>query len=98
MAKKMLKRDWEGRYVRLRRKMTTKGGHTFEKGEVMLVDRNYGGLHLSSVIRCAHCARRHNYQIIKVPEGDVVLLPEDYKSPSARELINESLPNLLMEV
>jgi hypothetical protein len=74
-----VKRDWEGRYVRLKRKMETKGGDVFEAGEVMRVDRNYGGLHLSVVRHCSVCKKRHRGRINRVSEDDVRLLPEDYR-------------------
>lgn len=79
MKKPRLKRDWEGRHVRLRRTLETKGGEIFEPGEIMLVRRNHGGLHLSAVRECAECRRRHRGYIHGVSEHDVTLLPEDYR-------------------
>lgn len=79
MSKPKRKRDWIGRYVRLLAKQKNGFGAIFEAGEVMYVDRNHGGLHLSAVIRCQHCARRHHYSITRVPETDVELLPVDYQ-------------------
>jgi hypothetical protein len=82
VKKPRLKRDWEGRYVRLKRKMETKGGDVFEAGEVMRVDRNYGGLHLSAVRHCSECKKRYRGHLRKVQERDVMLLPEDYRPES----------------
>lgn len=74
-----LKRDWVGRYVRLLRKLETKNGTIFEKGEAMrvLVD-NSEGLELQAAIRCNHCARRHNYRAIIHDLNIVSLLPADF--------------------
>ena len=76
-----LKRDWEGRYVQLRTELRTKGGTIFERGEIMLVTRNHGGLHLDATIRCQHCSRRSNYKIKEVHEAEVELLPPEYTPP-----------------
>lgn len=74
-----LKRDWEGRHVRLRIQMETNGGEIFERGEGMQVRRNFGGLELQSVRVCKECNRRRRRIIKNVRERDVVLLPKDFK-------------------
>jgi hypothetical protein len=73
-----LKRDWEGRYVQLIRQLETIGGDIFAAGEVMYVDKDYGGLHLSTVHECSECKRHFRTSIDRVSEDAVKLLPEDY--------------------
>ena len=75
--KPKLKRDWVHRRVRLLRKLETKGGVIFEKDEVMVVHRNFGGLELTTLTRCPKCERGHRHYIRKVHERDVELLPEE---------------------
>jgi hypothetical protein len=75
----MKKADWVGRYVRLREPMVTNHGAMFERGEVMLVNRNFGGLHLEAVRACPECRRRYRHAIRKVCEHRVELLPADYR-------------------
>lgn len=77
--KPKLKRDWEGRYVRLRHRMEVKAGIIFEAGEVMRVERNHGGLSLTGIRRCPHCERGFRHYIRGVREGDVELLPKAYQ-------------------
>jgi hypothetical protein len=74
-----LKRDWAGRYVRLKHEHVTNGGVIFGPGEVMLVTRNYGGLHLKTTKKCGECSRRFRVSIKGVRDCDVELLPEDYQ-------------------
>lgn len=76
-----LKRDWNGRYIKLLRKIETDGGVIFLAGEVMLVTRNFGGLHLNTVHQCSKCERGFRLGIRKVPESWVTLLPKDYSPP-----------------
>lgn len=78
MAKKMLKRDWEGRYVRLKVDLQTNGGDMFKIGDVMKVRRNYGGLSLVKVVICKDCLHKHLGSIRSVHECRVTLLPKDY--------------------
>ncbi len=85
-----LKRDWVGRYVRLRHQKQTAGGEIFEAGEVMRVYRNYGGLWLEALFECTECARRVRGRIKKVQEYDVELIPPGFTPatvPTRRELI-----------
>lgn len=71
-----LKRDWVGRYVRLRHDTKTRGGTTFPAGEVMRVTRNFGGLFLSALRPCAMCG---DCRLLRgVQERDVDLLPKDW--------------------
>jgi hypothetical protein len=42
--KKMLKRDWKGRYIQLKRDVSNRGGGVFRAGEVFQVEENYGGI------------------------------------------------------
>ena len=84
MTRPKLKRDWEGRHVRLVHDHTTKGGSIFPKGEIMLVERNFGGLHLAAVHACSTCRLRYRHRIKDVDERDVVLLSEDYVPPVDR--------------
>lgn len=74
-----LKRDWEGRYVRLKKQMTTGLGDIFLEGEVMKVERNYGGLHLVKVVNCRECKRLYRGKINDVSENAVELLSRSYK-------------------
>ncbi len=73
-----LKRDWVGRYVRLRQAIETQGGTVFRAGEVMHVYKNHAGLGLRAVMDCPHCKRQYRMQITGVHEENVELLPEDY--------------------
>lgn len=73
------KRDWEGRFVRLRRTIENTGGAIFEEGEVLKVTRNFGGLHLEGIKRCAGCEKAYRRRITKINEGTVNLLPLDYQ-------------------
>ena len=75
---KMLKRDWENRYVRLKRDAQTNGGTHFKAGEVMLVDKNFGGLVLKATTHCPCCERHFTHAIRRVDERDVELLPVDF--------------------
>lgn len=79
MTRPKLKRDWVGRYVRTKREIETRGGTIFDAGEVFVVTRNFGGLHLEAVIQCEHCHRRSRRFVKGIPERDVVLLAPDYK-------------------
>jgi hypothetical protein len=80
VSKPRLKRDWEGRYVRLLRPIETKGGVIFAAGEVMQVTRNFGGLHLRTIgFRCPTCERGFRRGVSKVHESTVSLLPLDWK-------------------
>jgi len=77
--KKMLKRDWEGRYVRLLFEQENNGGDVFSAGTIMRVHRNFGGLHLWVYPSCPRCERLHREFIKGVPESAVDLLPENYR-------------------
>lgn len=70
-----LKRDWVGRRVRLLRQVVTKGGVIFEAGEVMVVTRSFGGLHLEAVALCRHCGRGRRESVKGIHENAVELLP-----------------------
>lgn len=83
--KKMLKREWVGRYVRLKAETRTRGGAIFDAGEVMRVHRNYKGLHLDAITVCEHCGRRHQHFITGVDERKVVLLDVDFEPPKEGE-------------
>lgn len=65
--------------MRLKKQMTTGAGDTFLVGEVMKVDRNYGGLRLNAITNCRECKRRYRVSIHDVSENSVELLPRDYK-------------------
>lgn len=73
-----LKKDWEGRYVRLLLGGITRAGIQFDAGEILKVKRNYNGLHLESVVRCPICSRGRRREIL-VAEYQVELLPLDFK-------------------
>ncbi len=79
MKKPKLKRDWVGRFVRLKRAMQTNGGTFFEAGEILEVYENWGGLKLQTIKYCPECSRRFRHTIKSVNENDVELLPEDWK-------------------
>lgn len=87
MPRKMLKRDWIGRYVRLYQDVVTKGGTIFAKGEVLLVTQNRGGLTLEGIRICPTCESRYRRRVVsRVSEGSVILLapdfaPDDVTSP-----------------
>lgn len=71
--------DWEGRKVRLKHDHQNRGGTIFRAGTVMLVTRNFGGLHLVEANVCPHCGRSDG-QIKGLCERDVELLPNDSTS------------------
>lgn len=75
MDKPRRKMDWVGRFVRLRRKMTTRGGTILGADTIMRVEENRAGLRLTKAETCAACRCGHTYQIWKVSEADVELLP-----------------------
>lgn len=80
--KPKLKRDWVGRYVRLKEEIQTNGGVIFAVGEVMRVTRNFGGLQLETVgFKCKKCERGFRHRVTKVHEYSVSLLPPDWKPP-----------------
>ena len=74
MDKPKLKRDWEGRSVKLLREITTNGGRIFGAGTIMLVERNYNGLHLAKREVCQHCGCGHEHKVNRVSESSVELL------------------------
>ena len=78
VKKPKLKRDWVGRWVRLKMTIQTNGGTIFEAGEVLRVIKNYSGLELERMGRCAHCTNLYRTLISHVSEWQVELLPEDY--------------------
>lgn len=80
-----LKSQWKGRYVRLKREIERKDGVFFAKGEVMLVDHNYAGLHLWRIYACPRCGAKERQHISGIPEASVELLPLGYQPPPAVE-------------
>lgn len=84
--KPRLKQDWNGRYVRLKARVKNGAGTVFDKGEVMRVTRNWKGLHLERLYRCAVCGH-HFFQSLMCQESDVELLPPDYALPIPRKMI-----------
>lgn len=71
---KMLKRDWNGRYVKTKVELTN--GHTrIPKGTVLRVRENYAGLRLETEA-CPHCGV--SVFITRVPESEVLLLPKGF--------------------
>lgn len=78
MERPKLKRDWIGRFVRLRKPMETAAGVFFEAGEVMEVYKYYRGLGLRTTCCCSECSRRYRDRIDKVAIEDVLLLLEDH--------------------
>lgn len=81
-----LKRDWIGRYVRLRRQMENGWGGVFEAGEVVRVSGYYRGLELEAIHECPHCRRRGRDRISRVSCAAVELLPADYRPASSPEV------------
>jgi len=75
--KPRLKRDWEGRSVRVLREIQTRGGRIFAPGAIMVVDRNFGGLSLHKRDVCPHCKCGQDHRVVKVHESDVELLPKE---------------------
>ncbi len=75
---KMLKRDWAGRHVVLKREVSNGRGNTFLAGTVMRVDRNYNGLHLRCTTICETCANHYRATINGINESTVDLLPKDF--------------------
>lgn len=68
-----LKRDWIGRKVRTK-VVLRNGVMEIPEGTVLRVTHNHAGLRLVSDA-CEHCGVR--VYISKVPESDVVLLPQE---------------------
>ena len=81
---KLLKREWAGRFVRMKRRIEAKSGKIFGAGAVMKVLRNYGGLELTAPTVCPSCGLGDRHFITKVPESDVVLLDDDFEPPMSR--------------
>lgn len=79
VEKPKLKRDWVGRYVRLRITLETRGGIIFDKGEVMKVCKYYRGLGLRSLYCCEHCRRKTRQDITGIPIHEVEILAKDFK-------------------
>ena len=71
-----LKRDWIGRTVRLKRRMTTNGGKIFDAGAELLVTGYYKGLQLKKPEICEHCHCGISHEIWRVSITEVELLPE----------------------
>jgi len=85
-----LKRDWVGRYVRLRRDLETQDGVIFDAGEVMQVYKTYHGrMGLRALHRCEHCERRALSRITGVETYNLEILPEDYQPPEVEPLVAE---------
>ncbi len=90
MSEPRLKRDWVGRYVKLRRDLETQGGVIFDAGEVMQVYKTYHGrMGLRALHRCEHCERRALSQITGVETYNLEILPEDYEPPEVEPLAVE---------
>lgn len=95
------KSDWNGRYVMLKFDIETNGGAIFKAGDIMLVERNHGGLHLMATRNCKECGQQHRLRIIKVAERDVDLLPSGYvpeNRPSRNEFLQAELAAAQAEV
>lgn len=75
------KRDWEGRWVKLRHPIRNRGGWEFPAGMLMRVDRSHGGLHLEVTRECPCCRIRRTVGVRKVSEDEVVLMPRDFEPP-----------------
>jgi hypothetical protein len=73
--KPRLKRDWEGRYVRLLREVKNNGGDVAQAGTVMRVTRSHGGLTLTRVAYCECCGIGTASVFRKVSERAVELVP-----------------------
>lgn len=72
--------EWRGRFVRLRRDVTTSGGVVFTKGEVLVVTGHYRGtLSLNRPARTSNeIMRTQGHAVSGINrERDVDLLPED---------------------
>lgn len=78
-----LKRDWIGRYVRLRQPLRTRGGTVFATGEVLLVIDYYRGLELRTPGPDAAGSWRW---ITRVDLAKVELLPVDYQPAAPGEV------------
>lgn len=73
-----LKREWVGRYVRLKHVTRNGAGTIFEKGEVLRVDRTYrGSMTVETIKKCEHCKRR-TFTSIKLGTNSLEVLPIDY--------------------
>jgi len=77
--------DWVDRLVRLEKRIATKGGDVFERGTVMRVTRNHGGLHLEDTRHCFQCDRGRRREVKGVQEGNVYLLSKD-STPAAENV------------
>ena len=86
-----LKRDWLGRYVRVRYDMQNNGGYQFKAGTVMKVIKNHMGLDLVIPIDCPHCHSQRYRVISRVHEYDVELLPIDYVPVAAHDVLSDLL-------
>jgi excisionase family DNA binding protein len=87
------KREWVGRYVRLREHIETETA-VFEAGEVMRITRRRAGLHLESLGRCQSCERKVKHGVAHVHEDSVILLPIGWK-PKEYDHGLRSIPRLI---
>lgn len=74
-----LKRDWIGRFVRLKQPLTNGAGVMFPENLIMKVTQNRGGLTLMMLDDCEHCGLSFQRIIAAVPEWKVELLPKDFR-------------------
>lgn len=88
------KRDWAGRWVRLRRTITNIGGSVFPAGSVLQVTVNHGGLRLATRALDTQSGCYRGLALSKVAEYEVELLPLDYH-PEADPLY---YPNMVQEL
>jgi hypothetical protein len=77
MQKKMLKREWIGRQVKLLTALETNGGKIFAVGTIMTVSNLHGrgGFNLRKTIICDKCGCGEHHSISAVGERYLELLP-----------------------
>ena len=96
--KRMLKREWYGRYVKLNVDIESKGGTIFRTGEIMIVTRNFNGLHLEKAVKCKECTSHHRERMRGILEYHVTLMPEGYLPDKKGPFIVELKPQELEDV
>lgn len=90
MEKPKFKREWKGRYVRLLSEIQNRGGDVFDSGAIMVVEKNYGGLHLRGTIECKCCGGTIKRYLRRVDENSVELLPKGFVPEPQAHIARES--------
>lgn len=78
-SKPKRQRDWEGRFVRLKRDLKNEGGKIFTAGSIMKVRRYHGKMSLETIQMCDKCGQGTRPGIVGNLANDVELLDRYYE-------------------